>query len=68
MQELLANIDGATRGATNLAGSGGLFRDHKTTFLGAFALHLGQQSALTAELSACIKAVNIAVDKGWFNL
>lgn len=63
-----ANVDGAARGSLNLAGCGGVFGDFTTAVIGAFSLHLGSQTALVAELRACIHAVNIAAEKHWSHL
>lgn len=62
------NIDGASKSSTLLSGCGGVYRDHNSTFMGAFVLHIGPQATLVAELRACIQAVTIIVEKHWSKL
>ncbi|MCH81318.1 RNA-directed DNA polymerase (Reverse transcriptase) [Trifolium medium] len=58
------NTDGSRNFAFNAA-SGGLFRDSRASFLGAFACNLGQQSVLFYELSAIILAIEFTRENGW---
>lgn len=62
------NTDGAAKGSPGPAGCGGIFRDHRATFMGCFAANLGSSSALHAELLGAMMAIELAYDKGWHNL
>ncbi|CAL0326745.1 unnamed protein product [Lupinus luteus] len=62
------NTDGSAQGAPGHAGGGGIFRDHNGDCLACFASYLDIQFALYAEMSAAIKAINLALEYGWSNL
>ncbi|AES79730.1 transmembrane protein, putative [Medicago truncatula] len=47
-----ANIDGSVK--AGLASCGGIFRDHRATFLGAFVCNLGDVSVFEAELTGIL--------------
>ena len=60
------NIDGAA--ISGKASVGGLFRNAEGNCLGCFAQLLGPVSALHAELTAAMTAIEIAAEKGCQNL
>jgi len=47
------------------ASCGGVFRDHNSIFLGAFAQNLNTNSAFNVELLRVITAINLAVENNW---
>jgi len=49
-------------------GGGGIFRNFRGEFLGAFINHLGSQHAVYAELHSICHAIIIASLKGWTRL
>jgi len=60
------NADGASN---NIASScGGIFRNHEAIFLACFAENLGGGTAFHAEMSAVMRAVELANQRGWRNL
>jgi ribonuclease HI len=62
------NTDGAALGCPGQASCAGVFRDNNTTFLGCFTVNLGIYSAFHAELIGVMYAIEIAFEKGWWNL
>jgi ribonuclease HI len=62
------NIDGASNGNPDIASCGGVFRDNSADFLFAFAEPLGIATSYFAELSAALRAIEIAFENNWFNL
>ncbi|KAK2388551.1 hypothetical protein QL285_062226 [Trifolium repens] len=62
------NIDGASTGNPGNAACGGVYRNHLSDFVYAFAEPLGNASSFYAELCGALRAVEVAWDKGWFNL
>jgi ribonuclease HI len=62
------NTDGAAAGNPGPASCAGVFRDHNAQFLGGFTVNLGISSSFHAELLGVINAIDIAFDKGWWNL
>ncbi|KAL6192101.1 hypothetical protein ACLB2K_038488 [Fragaria x ananassa] len=50
------------------SGYGGIFRNHKASFLGAFAARSHVSSAIDAEMLAVIEAVHIVWANQWHNL
>jgi ribonuclease HI len=74
-----SNTDGTAAGNPGQAASGGVFRDHNAIFLDGFSVNLGFASTFHAELLGVINAIEnafvkkkiaieIAYDKGWWNL
>ncbi|XP_019427095.1 PREDICTED: uncharacterized protein LOC109335415 [Lupinus angustifolius] len=61
-----ANSDGTAHGSPGHSGSGGLFRDHKGSFMLAFSNYTNIQSALFAELHGAMHAVAIAANPASF--
>lgn len=61
-----ANFDGAARGSPGISTCGGIFRNHRGFVRGCFAIPLGVQSALFAEMCAFMTVVEIAAQKQWF--
>lgn len=59
------NTDGAARGQPGHASCGGIFRDHRASFLGAFAEYIGISSSFHTELFAAMMAITFAYRKGW---
>lgn len=57
------NFNGAALGQPGRAACGGNFRVHRGFILGTYALRLGVQTAIFAELVGFIRAVEIAVVK-----
>lgn len=62
------NTDGSARGNPGEAACGGIFRMSRGFVKGLFALPLGIQTSLFAEIMGFITAVEIASKKGWFPL
>jgi ribonuclease HI len=62
------NIDGASNGNPGNASCGGLFRDHASDFIFAFAEPLGIASSFVAEISGAMRAIEIAFQHHWNNL
>jgi ribonuclease HI len=62
------NTDGAATGSPGQASCAGVFRDHNAQFLGAFNVNLGISYAFHAELLGVMNAIEIAHEKGWWNL
>ncbi|KAK2406970.1 hypothetical protein QL285_042639 [Trifolium repens] len=62
------NTDGAASGCPGQASCAGVFRDHNALFLGAFNVNLGVSFAFHAELLGVMNAIDIAHEKGWWNL
>lgn len=60
------NTDGAINVVTSSCG--GIFRDNDAIFFTGFAENLGAGSSYHAELSTVIKAIEVAVSRGWLNL
>jgi ribonuclease HI len=62
------NTDGASNGNPGPASCGGVFRDHNSDFVFAFAEPLGVCSSYFAELSGALRAIEIAFERNWLNL
>lgn len=62
------NIDGAAQGSPGSSAYGGIFRGHNAAALGCFSCNLDCSTSLVAELSATMNAIEIANNRGWFNL
>jgi ribonuclease HI len=62
------NSDGASLGNPGPSSCGGLFRNSKGEFLGAFAYNLGISNSLSAELNGAMYAVELAHHYGWKSL
>ncbi|GAU26607.1 hypothetical protein TSUD_102140 [Trifolium subterraneum] len=62
------NTDGATLGCPGQAASAGVFRDNNAIFLGGFTINLGINTTFHAELIGVMYAIEIAFEKGWWNL
>jgi len=62
------NTNGALTKNPNRASCGGVFRDHNSIFVGAFAQNLNTNSAFNAELLGIITAINIAVENNWMSI
>lgn len=62
------NCDGAAFGQPGMASSGGVFRMYRGFSRGSFALPLGVQTSIFAELMGLIVAVELADIEGWFPL
>jgi ribonuclease HI len=62
------NTDGAAIGSPGQASCAGVFRDHNALFLGAFNVNLGISIAFHAELLGVMNAIEVAHEKGWWNL
>ncbi|RHN59594.1 putative ribonuclease H-like domain-containing protein [Medicago truncatula] len=60
------NTDGSVR--NSLASCGGIFRDHRGTFLGCFACNFGPVLVFEVDLSAIIFAMEFAARFDWLNL
>lgn len=60
------NTDGASN--SQAASSGGLFRDSEANFLLGFSENVGQENAYFAELSAAMRAIEIASQQNWTQL
>jgi ribonuclease HI len=52
----------------NTSACGGIFRNSNSVFLACFAENLGGGIAFVAELSAAMRAIEIAHHRGWNNL
>ncbi|KAL5715177.1 hypothetical protein ACHQM5_017038 [Ranunculus cassubicifolius] len=63
-----ANVDGAAHGQPGLAACGGIFRTHRGYIHGCYAMPLGVQNSMYAELMGVIRAIEIAVVMNWFPL
>jgi hypothetical protein len=57
------NTDGTSLGNTGAAACGGLFRNHRSEFIGGFAQSLGIASSLVAEIMGVILAIECAFDR-----
>ncbi|KAK1564862.1 hypothetical protein Q3G72_013377 [Acer saccharum] len=53
------NVDGSSRGNPGNAGIGGVLRDCLGKVLGLFSLHIGYKDAISAEVSAILKACEL---------
>ncbi|GAU13228.1 hypothetical protein TSUD_245980 [Trifolium subterraneum] len=62
------NSDGASLGNPGNSSCGGIFRNAEAIFKGAFAINLGIQSSLFAELMGAMIAIEIAHQNGWEQL
>jgi ribonuclease HI len=62
------NIDGASTGNPGNASCGGVFRDHASDFIYAFAEPLGIASSFVAEISGAMRAIEIAFQHQWHSL
>lgn len=62
------NIDGAARGQPGIAACGVVFRMFRGFVKGSFAMPLGVQSAMFAEIIGLVQAVKLARIKNWFSL
>ncbi|WJX14219.1 hypothetical protein P8452_04514 [Trifolium repens] len=62
------NIDGASTGNPGNAACGGVFRDHASDFIYAFAEPLGIVSSFVAEISGAMRAIEIAFQHQWHSL
>jgi len=60
------NTDGAA--SSGKAACGGIYRNADSEFLGAFAINIGNTSALNAELIGAMVAIELAHLKQWHNL
>ena len=60
------NTDGSS--SNNTSSCGGIFRNHESKFLACFAERLDNGSAIFAELSAVMRAIEIAHQRGWWKL
>jgi ribonuclease HI len=60
------NTDGSSN--TTASSCGGIFRDSNSNFISCFAENIGGGSAYHAELSAIMRAVEIANQRRWSNL
>ncbi|KAF1869347.1 hypothetical protein Lal_00018441 [Lupinus albus] len=58
------NTNGGAHGAPGQAG-GGIFRDHKGSFLACFVAYYGIQDALFVEFHYVILAIKFAHKEGW---
>ena len=65
---LKVNTDGMALGSPGLAAIGGVFRTYRGFSKGCFCKAIGIHNAFFAELLAFITAVDIAWNKGWFNI
>ena len=61
-----ANKDGSVK--ASWASCRGIFRDHKGTFLGAFASNLGEVTVYEAELNGIITAMEFAASNSWHHI
>jgi ribonuclease HI len=62
------NSEGASAGNPGNSSCGGVFRNFGVTFCDAFAINLGIQPSLFAELMGAMLAIEIAHQKGWKSL
>ncbi|PRQ24992.1 putative RNA-directed DNA polymerase [Rosa chinensis] len=67
IQWLKVNTDGSFR-SIEMAGFGGIFRDHEGHFRGAFAQKVEAPCAIDAEVLAVIEAMRIAWAKSWTHI
>lgn len=65
-QWVKCNTDGAANSSS--ASSGGIFRDSEGNFLLAFAEQVGQENAFYAELSAAMRAIELAKQYNWLKV
>ncbi|KAL8483873.1 hypothetical protein ACS0TY_026525 [Phlomoides rotata] len=65
---LKINIDGSVVGSPGLLTGGGVFRDHFGVFRGCFAVMHGRNFAFETELATELIAIELAHEKGWFNI
>jgi ribonuclease HI len=63
---LKCNTDGALN--ANAASCGGVFRNHHSLFVVAFAEKLSYQSSFIAELCGVMRAIEFAIEHDWLNL
>ncbi|XP_024630743.1 uncharacterized protein [Medicago truncatula] len=56
------NCDGSTVGAQSCGAVGFVIRDSNSTFLGAISSNIGHATALEAEFSACLLAIETAME------
>jgi len=63
-------MDGVAKEALNLARCGGIFRDYRCSFMGAFSLHIGLETLFRTMLSFLLswETIEIMFNKGWRNL
>ena len=59
------NIDGAWNSGSGYTDYGGLFRNSKSLFFGAFCSNLKIPSSVGAELIVVIKAIELALVQDW---
>ncbi|GAU44563.1 hypothetical protein TSUD_367190 [Trifolium subterraneum] len=59
------NCDRASLGNPGNSSCGGFFRNSAAIFEGAFAVNLGVQTSLFAELMGAMLAIEIAFHRGW---
>lgn len=59
------NTDGAWKSSSQKAGCGGVFRDHRGNFMGAYSSNLDIPSSIAAEVMAVIKAIQLAWLRDW---
>ncbi|PNX85515.1 ribonuclease H, partial [Trifolium pratense] len=62
------NTDAAALGCPGQASCAGVFRDKNAIFLGCFTVNLCINTAFHAELIGVMFAMEIAFEKGWWNL
>jgi ribonuclease HI len=62
------NTDGASSGNPGTTSCGGVFRNHFSDFVFAFAEPLGVQTSLFAETCGVLRAIEVAYENNWHNL
>ena len=62
------NTDGALTKNPTRASCEGVFRDHNSLYLGAFAQNLNTNSAFNAELLGVITVIDIGISTNWRNI
>ncbi|WOL15685.1 hypothetical protein Cni_G24466 [Canna indica] len=63
------NFDGASKcGISNHASIGGVCRDHEGLFKLGYAERIGQATSSVAELAACKRGLELALQNGWLNI
>jgi ribonuclease HI len=62
------NIDGASIGNPGISSCGGVFRNHESNCIYAFAEPLAISTSYVAELSGAMRAIEIAFQKNWHHL
>lgn len=62
---LKVNTDGMASGCPGPAAVGGIFRNCRGFFKGAFCGKIGNHNAFYAEVNALIQAIEFAWGKGW---